>query len=70
MSLGVPALATAGEGISAYIEHGVDGILVPPDDDERLYLEICALALDPDRARRIGAAGRRRFAGQRPDLAS
>lgn len=61
MSLGVPALATAGEGISAYVEHGVSAILVPAGDDERLYQELHALAADPQRARRIGAAGRARF---------
>jgi glycosyltransferase involved in cell wall biosynthesis len=66
MSLGVPALGTAGEGIAAYIEHGVDGILVPAGDDERLTLELRQLALDPGRARRIGEAGRRRFLASGP----
>ena len=61
MSLGVPALGTRGEGIEEHIEHGVSGILVPPDDDEALLDELRALAADPDRARRIGEAGRRRF---------
>ena len=61
MSLGVPALGTRGEGIEEHIEHGVSGILVPPDDDETLLDELRALAADPDRARRIGEAGRRRF---------
>lgn len=66
MSLGVPALATAGEGIAAYIEHGVDGILVPAGDDERLFAELRALSRDPERARRIGVAGRRRFLASGP----
>jgi teichuronic acid biosynthesis glycosyltransferase TuaC len=61
MSLGVPALGTRGEGIEAYIEHGVTGLLVPPDDDEGLLAELRALAEDPERARRIGEAGRQRF---------
>jgi len=61
MSLGVPALGTRGEGIEEHIEHGVSGILVPPGDDAALLAELRALAADPDRARRIGAAGRRRF---------
>ena len=61
MSLGVPALGTRGEGIEEHIEHGVDGILVPPDDDDALLAELRALAADPNRARRIGEAGRRRF---------
>jgi glycosyltransferase involved in cell wall biosynthesis len=61
MALGVPALGTRGEGIEAYIEHGVTGLLVPPDDEERLVAELRALADDPARARRIGEAGRRLF---------
>jgi len=61
MSLGVPALGTRGEGIEEHIDHGVSGILVPPGDDAALLAELRALAADPDRARRIGEAGRRRF---------
>ena len=61
MALGVPALGTRGEGIEEHIEHGVSGILVPPNDDHALLVELRALAADPDRARRIGEAGRRRF---------
>ena len=61
MSLGVPSLGTRGEGIEEHIDHGVSGILVPPGDDEALLAELRALAADPDRARRIGDAGRHRF---------
>lgn len=61
MSLGVAALGTRGEGIAQHIEHGVSGILVPPGDDEALLAELCALADDPARAKRIGDEGRRRF---------
>jgi glycosyltransferase involved in cell wall biosynthesis len=66
MSLGVPVLATTGEGISSFIEHGVDGILVPAGDDARLLAELRALAVDRERARRIGESGRRRFEAQGP----
>jgi glycosyltransferase involved in cell wall biosynthesis len=61
MSLGVPALGTSGEGIEEHMEHGVSGILVPPGDDEALFVELRSLAADPARAIRIGEAGRRRF---------
>jgi glycosyltransferase involved in cell wall biosynthesis len=61
MALGVPALGTRGEGIEEHIEHGVSGILVPPEDDDALLAELRSLAADPDRAKRIGKAGRRRF---------
>jgi glycosyltransferase involved in cell wall biosynthesis len=65
MSLGVAALGTRGEGIEEHIEHGVSGLLVPPDDDDALLGELRALAADPGRARRIGEAGRRRFVAGR-----
>lgn len=61
MSLGVPALGNAGEGIAEHIEHGVSGILVPPGDDDALFAELRGLASDLARTRRIGAEGRRRF---------
>lgn len=66
MSLGVPVIATAGEGISAFIEHGKDGILVSPEDEAQLFAELRGLALEPPRARRIGEAGRRRFEAEGP----
>jgi glycosyltransferase involved in cell wall biosynthesis len=61
MSLGIPIVATSGEGIAAHVEHGVSGILVPPNDDDTLFQELRSLATDTARARRIGAAGRARF---------
>ncbi len=61
MALGVPALGTRGEGIEEHIDHGVSGILVPPGNDDALLAELRGLAADPDRARRMGEAGRRRF---------
>jgi glycosyltransferase involved in cell wall biosynthesis len=61
MALGVPALGTRGEGIDGHIEHGASGILVPPEDEEALLAALRALAVHPDRAREIGAVGRRRF---------
>lgn len=63
MSLGVPTVGTRGEGIEDYIEHGVSGILVPPNDEDALLVELRALADSPERARRIGEGGRRRFMG-------
>lgn len=66
MSLGLPVIGTEGEGISEYVRHGVDGVLVPRDDEERLYLEIRRLASDRDYAARIGEAGRARFLSHGP----
>jgi glycosyltransferase involved in cell wall biosynthesis len=42
------------------VEHGVTGLLVPPDDPDALAGAIRELLLDPDRARELGHAGRRR----------
>jgi 2-deoxystreptamine N-acetyl-D-glucosaminyltransferase/2-deoxystreptamine glucosyltransferase len=70
MALGVPALGTDGEGISEHMEHGVDGILVPADDDEALYVELSALAADPERCRQLGEAGRTRFEQTGPTWAA
>lgn len=66
MSLAVPALGTEGEGISEYIQHGVDGILIPRGNEERLYDELKRLAMDRERARRIGQAGRKLFLSRGP----
>ncbi|HUK20959.1 MAG TPA: glycosyltransferase [Gemmatimonadales bacterium] len=62
MSLGVPSLGTRGEGIEEHITHGKNGILVPPDDDDALLIELRALAGDSGYARRLGEAGKRYFA--------
>jgi glycosyltransferase involved in cell wall biosynthesis len=70
MSLAVPALGTVGEGIAPFIDHGIDGILVRPGDDEHLFTELRAMSVDPDRARRIGEAGRRRFLAEGPTWAA
>jgi glycosyltransferase involved in cell wall biosynthesis len=66
MSLAVPALGTEGEGISEYIQHGVDGILIPRGNEERLYDELKRLAMDRERSRRIGEAGRKLFLSRGP----
>jgi glycosyltransferase involved in cell wall biosynthesis len=62
MSLGVPALGTKGEGIEEHITHGENGILIPPDDDDALLVELRTLLADPAYAKRVGEAGRRYFA--------
>jgi len=44
----------------AVVDDGVNGIVVPPRDPVALAAAITALADDPDRRRRMGAAGRRK----------
>jgi len=59
MAAGKPVVATRVGGNSEAVEDGVTGLLVPPRDPEALASAIAALACDPERARRLGRAGRR-----------
>ena len=58
MAAGTPVVAAANEGYSSVIEHGHDGLLVPPKDDEALARAITSLLKDPGLRARLGANGR------------
>jgi glycosyltransferase involved in cell wall biosynthesis len=62
MASGRPVVVTDNPGISDYVEHGVTGLLVPPDDVDAFADALRQLLADPDRAREMGqaAAGRAR----------
>jgi len=60
MAAGLPVVATAVAGIPEAVEAGVTGLLVPPEDSDALARALAELAADPERARRMGEAGRRR----------
>lgn len=60
MAFGVPVLATTAGGIPEVVEHGVTGILVPPNDPEALAEETARLLRSPDLRRRLAQAGRER----------
>ncbi|HEX6582996.1 MAG TPA: glycosyltransferase family 4 protein [Thermoleophilaceae bacterium] len=60
MASGLPVVATRVGGIPEVVEHGVTGLLVPPDDPDALAGAIGELLADPGRARELGQAGRRR----------
>lgn len=60
MALGKPVVATNGGGVPEIVEEGVTGLLVPPHDPEAMARAISGMAADPERLRRMGAAGRRR----------
>ncbi len=69
MALGRPVVATAVGGAPDVIEHGRNGLLVPPGDPVALGRAIETVLGDPDSARRLGAAARetvlRRFGFER-----
>jgi glycosyltransferase involved in cell wall biosynthesis len=60
MSLGLPVVATAVSGNPEAVEHGVSGLLVPPESASALADALVELLLDPERRVRMGAAARRR----------
>lgn len=62
MAFGKPVIATHWSGLPETV--GTDeqcGLLVPPKDPEALAHAIRTLIQDPDRARQMGEAGRRRY---------
>jgi glycosyltransferase involved in cell wall biosynthesis len=58
MARGKPVIATGVGGVDSIITDGQTGLVVPPSDSERLSERILDLLRDPEKARRIGNAGR------------
>ena len=58
MARGKPVVATGVGGVDSIVTDDVTGIVVPPSDSEALASRILELLGDPDKARRIGEAGR------------
>jgi len=57
---GLPVVATAVGGVPEVIVDGFNGLLVPPRQPKALAQAIVRLLVDPDLARRMGDAGRKR----------
>jgi glycosyltransferase involved in cell wall biosynthesis len=55
-----PVVATPVGGTPELVVDGETGVLVPPGDPEALARALAGLLSDPERARRLGEAGRRR----------
>lgn len=65
MSRGLPCIAAQvpGSGMAEVVRHGETGLLVPPGSAPALAQALRMLAADPGLRRRLGSAGRERFAG-------
>jgi glycosyltransferase involved in cell wall biosynthesis len=57
---GIPVVAGRSGGLPDAVEDGVTGILVDPNDSAAAAEAIVALLKNPERARRMGEAGRKR----------
>ena len=57
MAAGAPVLATEIEGYASVVEHGQNGLLVPPKDEEALAHAIVALIKDADLRKRLSLQG-------------
>ena len=55
---GTPVVASEIAGYSDVVEHGVDGVLIPPGDPQRLAEELQRLHVEPRRRAEMGAAAR------------
>jgi glycosyltransferase involved in cell wall biosynthesis len=60
MAAGVPVIATRGGGPSEIVSDGVDGILYPAGDIDRLATLLGQLFRDPEQRERLRTGGRRR----------
>ena len=61
MACGLPVIATEATGVREFVTDGMEGIVVPdPPDAQTLATAIDSLLSDPDRARAMGAAARRK----------
>ena len=56
---GTPVIASAIAGYSDVVSDGVDGLLVPPGDPQRLAEELQRIHYEPERLREMGKAARR-----------
>ena len=60
MASGIPVIATTLPGVRVVVDHGTNGLLVPPGDAVALAEAIAELMSDATRRRRMGHEGRRK----------
>jgi phosphatidylinositol alpha-mannosyltransferase len=58
MAMSKPIVASSIEGYASVISHGVDGLLVPPADKDKLAKALISLINDESLRRQMGAKGR------------
>jgi phosphatidylinositol alpha-mannosyltransferase len=58
MAVGRPIVASNIEGYAGVVDHGIEGLLVPPGDEERLSQALISLLTDQSLRREMGAKGR------------
>ena len=58
MAVGKPIVASNIEGYASVVTHGVDGLLVPPEDKEMLAQTLISLLTDQSLRQEMGAKGR------------
>jgi phosphatidylinositol alpha-mannosyltransferase len=58
MAVGKPVVASNIEGYASLITHGVEGLLVPPKDEDRLAQALISLMTDESLRQQMGARGR------------
>lgn len=68
MAAGVPIVASDIAGYRSVIENGVEGLLVPPQDEQAIARAVIALLHEPERRAQMSAAGRRKAAQHDWDL--
>jgi glycosyltransferase involved in cell wall biosynthesis len=62
MAMGLPCVATRAAGLAEAVEHGANGLLVPPRDPGALAAAMRLVVEDRAEAERMGRAGRARAA--------
>lgn len=61
MGMGLPVVATRVEGVEEVVQHGVQGLLVPPEDSDALAASLEELIGQPDLRNSMGMAARHRI---------
>ncbi len=70
MAAGLPIVASNIDGFASVVTHGVEGLLVPPEDPQALAGALLELLRDPGRRRSMGERGRERAQFYRWDRVS